>query len=486
MNKDCVVGKIVAKGKLKLLSPLLIGNGSQNEHDVYEVDMPVMADKNGIPFIPATSLAGALRDIVWNIEDENDKLGTAYIFGTDSDINKLIQKKKIQEQEQQSMISIYDVRLDNAKISYRDGVTIESITGVAKRNHKYDFEVVERGAKGDFYVEFTIREYHRDDKRRQRINDLLNKLWPILCEGFSLGAMVSKGLGRVCIENLTVDTYDFRNNKDDIMAWLNPEGKSEPASHKIFNKNEDDKKYPKEHFVVEANFTINGSLIVKDSSVEGISSEAGDNVKAVMKRSRNDFLIPGSSIKGVLRHRAEYIADVLDLSYDKIYSLMGYPSEIKDEDGKEIKLRSRLFVSEVYIDPVKVNTYNQSRIRIDRFTGGTIEGALFTEQPITASDDEAPIKIRMEIRSAKDYEIGLLICLLRDLWLGRISIGGDKAVGRGCLKGVSATIWYGKDNNDGKWEMNENGKIVNTVEQPLQKYVKALHDLAKGVKSSED
>ena len=117
MNKASVVGKIIATGTLKLLSPLLIGNGSQNEHDVYNVDMPVVADKDGNPFIPATSLAGVLRDIVWNLEKQQDKLGTANIFGTSSDISKYIKKGDIEEQ--QSMISVNDIILENAKISNR-------------------------------------------------------------------------------------------------------------------------------------------------------------------------------------------------------------------------------------------------------------------------------------------------------------------------------------------------------------------------------
>ena len=478
MNNASVVGKIIATGTLKLLSPLLIGNGSQNEHDVYNVDMPVVADKDGNPFIPATSLAGVLRDIVWNLEKEQDKLGTAYIFGTSSDISKYIKKGDIEEQ--QSMISVNDIILENAKISNRDGVSIEAITGVAKKHHKYDFEVVERGATGNFYIEITVREYHKDVERNQKINNLLSQLWSILSNEFSMGAMTSKGFGRVYVENLIVDTYDFKNNKDDVIAWLNPDNRQNPLSHKIYRKGERGISYPQDSFVIEAKFTIDGSLLIKDKSFDALLLQAEDNVKAVMKSSCNDLLIPGSSIKGVLRHRAEYIADILGASYDMIYSLMGYPSGMKDENDKEIKLRSRLIVNEVYINPRNIQKYNQTRIRIDRFTGGTIDSALFTEQPITVSDTEAPINIKMVIHRAKDHEIGLLICLLRDLWLGRISIGSDKAIGRGILKGVSAKIWYGKENADKPWKMNENGKIEGCETNLLSKYVDAFINFCKG------
>ena len=248
MNKASVVGKIIATGTLKLLSPLLIGNGSQNEHDVYNVDMPVVADKDGNPFIPATSLAGVLRDIVWNLEKEQDKLGTAYIFGTSSDISKYIKKGDIEEQ--QSMISVNDIILENAKISNRDGVSIEAITGVAKKHHKYDFEVVERGATGNFYIEITVREYHKDVERNQKINNLLSQLWSILSNEFSMGAMTSKGFGRVYVENLIVDTYDFKNNKDDVIAWLNPDNRQNPLSHKIYRKGERGISYPQDSFDV--------------------------------------------------------------------------------------------------------------------------------------------------------------------------------------------------------------------------------------------
>ncbi|WP_269849662.1 RAMP superfamily CRISPR-associated protein [Methanosarcina horonobensis] len=56
LTEESVVGKTIVKGKLKLLSPLLLGSGNDDLADI-----EVMKDSKGNPFIPGTSLAGALR-----------------------------------------------------------------------------------------------------------------------------------------------------------------------------------------------------------------------------------------------------------------------------------------------------------------------------------------------------------------------------------------------------------------------------------------
>ena len=51
--------------------------------------------------------------------------------------------------------------------------------------------------------------------------------------------------------------------------------------------------------------------------------------------------------------------------------------------------------------------------------------------------------IKLVIEKAEEQEIGLMLFLLRDLWQGKVALGGEKSIGRGCLKGVLANIYYG-------------------------------------------
>ena len=60
--------------------------------------------------------------------------------------------------------------------------------------------------------------------------------------------------------------------------------------------------------------------------------------------------------------------------------------------------------------------------------------------------------------------------LLKDLWLGRTVIGGEKSIGRGTLKGVRATISY----DDKKWEISNEKKTDARHAEALQQFVTAL------------
>ena len=47
----------------------------------------------------------------------------------------------------------------------------------------------------------------------------------------------------------------------------------------------------------------------------------------------------------------------------------------------------------------------------------------------------------LEIKDFKDWEAGLMLLVLKDLWNGDLAIGGEKNAGRGVLQGLSATIF---------------------------------------------
>lgn len=88
----------------------------------------------------------------------------------------------------------------------------------------------------------------------------------------------------------------------------------------------------------------------------------------------------------------------------------------------------------------------QQRIKIDRFTGGVIKGALFDSMPLWNSENGKAVQIKMSISEYKEWELGLLLLILKDLWSADLPIGGEKSIGRGVLKGVVAKIkWDSKE-----------------------------------------
>lgn len=98
---------------------------------------------------------------------------------------------------------------------------------------------------------------------------------------------------------------------------------------------------------------------------------------------------------------------------------------------------SRIWVEETVIErPLELV---HTRVAIDRFTGGAYPGALFSEQPLFGTP-ETQVEIRCWIPNPREWEIGLLLLLLKDLWTGDLPLGGESSIGRGRLQGLEATL----------------------------------------------
>ena len=196
-------GRITVKGRLRLDTPLLIGEGASGE-ERDDRDIHVLRGKDGVPFIPGTSLAGALRTFV----EEDDADAAQLLFG--ASVDRPVSTTKTGEY--QSAISLYDVLLKNAKCGIRDGVSIDEDTGRAIDGHKYDYEIVEEGAAGVFYAEILLRALHEPEQERWKA--ALLRLRDLLRSGFHVGALTTKGFGRIHIEDMEIDGYDFRRRED--------------------------------------------------------------------------------------------------------------------------------------------------------------------------------------------------------------------------------------------------------------------------------
>ena len=432
MTDEQVIGKIKITGELVLKSPLLIGDGAGETFDNFK-DIHVLKNHEGKPFIPGTSICGVLREEFTN-SPVNKKL-----FG---DSEKF-----------QSAIQIEDILLSGSKIIYRDGVKIDSLTGTGVVGGKYDYEAVERGARGNLKILINLRGCHSKENFKVAVAEILSKLE----SGIRLGALTSKGFGLATVENLNADFYDFTNdftNKENVIAWLTDKNASEKISPA--NKISVDNK----NFVVDAEFSFNSSVIVRDYDIS--ENDRKEKISAVSMKSLEDFVIPGTSLKGIFRHRAEYILGKLNLDKKLLDNLMG------TADGDKIK--SRFMVAESYIENKNVKVISHTRNKIDRFTGGTLQGTLFTTKPVYQNVSTPILKIHFEIIEAKNFEVGLALYLLRDLWLGNVAIGGEKSIGRGTVKGISAKI-----NFKGKtYELDANGKVTTDNSNELSKFATSI------------
>lgn len=398
-----MIGKMILKGKIELISPLKIGS-----HKGDNTDNDVLIDKDGIPYIPATAFIGVLRHYL-KIDDK-------------SYLDKIFGKEREDESKDDNTSRIYcsDLRtnLKENLIEIRDGIEIDSKTGIVKKGAKFNYEIVKKGVEFSFFIELNVYEKDKDESFISTIVDILQN------GKINLGSKTNTGFGKIKLKEYKYIYLDF-NNKLDVLKWIKKDF-SNSVEIKANPLIIDDKT-----FTINATFSLKNSLLIKSYTSD---PKMPDSVHLT---SDGKNIISGSSIKGAVRSRARRIINTLGLREIIFEELFG---DVDLKNKKRAK-KGKVQVQEVEIP--KFISEMQTRIKINRFTGGTIDGALFESMPIFTDFKEKVKDVKITLSGYKDYEIGILLLVLKDLWSGDISIGGDKGIGRGVFQGENAEISWG-------------------------------------------
>ncbi|MFN5814715.1 MAG: RAMP superfamily CRISPR-associated protein, partial [Pseudanabaena sp.] len=136
----------------------------------------------------------------------------------------------------------------------------------------------------------------------------------------------------------------------------------------------------RDRFTITAKFSLIGSMLIRSGqslqkAEDGKYKKSPDDVhlKSYRPTDKNPIpVISGTSLAGVLRHRSVRIIKTLEKDLQIVDDIFG--TDISDNGNKEAKA-SRLIVHESEIK--ESSELVQSRIAIDRFTGGAMHGALF-------------------------------------------------------------------------------------------------------------
>ena len=140
-NKIC--GRLCVEMTGHLASPLSIGSGEE-EHS----DSDVVFRASGEPYIPGSSLAGALLEYSAAIKGEEE---TKKMFG--------MPRGGVpgSRDDRQSRIFVYDARIGQAEVGIRDGVKLNE-DKTASHMGKYELQFVERNAPIKIRIEMIERE----------------------------------------------------------------------------------------------------------------------------------------------------------------------------------------------------------------------------------------------------------------------------------------------------------------------------------------
>ena len=317
---------------------------------------------------------------------------------------------------------------------------IDSASGSALAGAKFNFEVLPAGSGFPLRLQLTVYDRIPHKLRREDLLDAFGRLLLGFGGEIALGGHSRRGLGRGGVKDWTVRRFGMAQ-RTDALAWLEHRGWGGGGDLTIEQLLKSKPLPAADRLSIHLTLALKGPILIRG----GVAGTGNPDV--LQFREKGQALIPGSSLAGALRHRAERIATKLwgaEASAEAVSELFGPMIE------QTRKLRAgRLQVSEGVLRNGKLEV--QSRVKIDRFTGGSIETALFDEAPFWPDPSAAShcdFTIALDAESGPDrYLIALLLQTVKDLWLGDLPLGGEIGHGRGVLEGRKATIRYAGSND---------------------------------------
>jgi len=468
--------RVVITGTLTLETPARFGSG-----DVEGLtDMPLLRDPvDNKPLLPGASIAGALRNYLREIEigygkDENPKAPkksmAERLFGH---LDDSISDKKA---SLQSWLLIDDAMGKTPGVEIRDGVALDPKTRTAAKGKKFDIELLEAGTTFDLSFELLLNE--KDEGLQDA---LIYTLHGLEAGEIGMGQRKKRGLGRCKAGNWSVCTYDM-SNPEQLIEWLEDDRSRALSGEKILEllqpKPEfmDRFKDQRKCFIIDAKFELESSLLVRSGSGK---ADSPGMVHLSSRRPGEPEPIPilsGTSLAGAVRARASRIAKtvVTDRADNLINGMFGQHIESR----KDKPTGSRVVTRETLLTGTR--DLVQSRVKLDRFTGGSYPGALFDQQPAFGGEGSRA-NVHLTIRNPEYAEIGLLLLVLKDLWTGDLPLGGESSVGRGRLRGLNADLTLRQNGQEKTWHITQTADgldVTGSMDSPkeeLEKFVKALH-----------
>ena len=296
----------LAKIVVEAASPLAIGTGATH----ILTDSPVATDINGLPFIPATSLAGVIRhalddDSLFGFPGADGGEGSKIIF-TDA---VMIGKDGRAVDGLGNIDFNDDFYRHYANMPVRQHVKMNH-RGVAEQSEKFDGQVVYKGTRFVFELEIAS-----ETDNSQALKDIIEKLQSA---SFRIGGGTRKGYGELKVIGHLCKTaiIDMTNNAD-LDAYL-----SKSALLSLDWEKYADFSLPSVETSLSDWTTYKLTLTPEDFTLfgTGLGDDDADNVSAtedvVIWENENGvemphfdgvrMLIPASSIKGAIAHRTAY------------------------------------------------------------------------------------------------------------------------------------------------------------------------------------
>lgn len=357
--------RIEITGTLVVLTPLHIGSGDAEldemlpREDGDASNLPptsarVQIDARAMPWIPGSSLKGAMRALLERRPtdaaalfgaqpgDDDRTMGALTVFGA-----------ALTAAPKTSWLPLYG-RKNAAKkrgVGLSARTAIDRGRGAADRNQLFHAEEVAPNATFSFRARF-VEPATNATTAKTALADLLATLRSE--QGLALGRGRGDGAGRVRLENTKI----VRRRVD-------------PAQGGLVTVRGDDLDLSRGQPIAAQGEThlvrlaCDGPFFVKDWAYERKRDSKTDPQMRALRVERAAPALPATSLMGALRARAEWLVARDILSGDGVEALFGSQDK-----------RGRLRVRTLFCEHPGV-AGRPASVRIDRFSGAPMEGALF-------------------------------------------------------------------------------------------------------------
>jgi CRISPR/Cas system CSM-associated protein Csm3 (group 7 of RAMP superfamily) len=389
--------------KMKTFGPLHIEN---------EGGELLFSEDNGMSMIGATSIAGAFREYARETLGADGKSSLENLFGAGGG------------KSQKSKIVFTNALAIRRQVGTRPHININNQTGSIQmlngRGQYFDRDYIESGMEFDF----EIRLYLRDDRET-----ILEKCLKALDAGIiKIGGLKNSGSGRFTLVSAKKKTWNLKNKG--FVAYIKAAGSEKQEILAEIRKLPVDDNFIR----IAMDFATQSPLLIKGLP-EAVLSEEKLPDSVAMKNGIGQYIIPGSSLKGLFRSQCQKIVDAVGHDRQMIIEIFG--SEKKEHLLEDDELKcGRLSFNDVVLENVN-DQVTYTRNRIDKFTGGVKETALLTEKPVKARG-----RMEMVLKKGENCaaQIGLILFVLRDLAVGEVALGSHQGIGRGRIVGEKIMI----------------------------------------------
>ena len=444
MNFSGYTHRFLARFVIEAETPLAVGSG---EKDII-TDAVAATDVNGLPYIPGTAIAGVVRHLIEETRPEG--LAVNDIFGFQKEREGLGSK-----------IIFTEAKILNSKGEVMDGLNpkakvdelLKHYTELPVRQHARINEkgVTDRAGKFDEQVVFAGTRFCFELEMVAENDDLTNfdaALQQIQRQSFRIGSGTRCGFGEIKIVELQKRSLDLKK-PEELQLYLS---KSSQLSA-IWNGWEkqdiqcsEEKEWVKYELILQPDdfFLFGSGFGDEEVSMTPVKAKKVDWSSGVGVMEENLVLIPATSIKGALAHRVAYHYNRLLERFagcegekkprvgnenEAVQALFGYESQ-----DEKTQVRGNLLFSDVIEKPMADKILNH--VAIDRFTGGAIDGALFSEKTTYGKGHKFTLTILAKDDAIKDEKTKeSLESAMIDICKGMLPLGGGVNRGNGVFTG---------------------------------------------------